>query len=308
MSRSAVPISKELDQWLRDCIAHGHDREAVRAALRSHGYDRNMAERICTQAFGAAPAPARGPAQPAVSPAFAPDQGEYSYWFEPAWPLVGGHQRNRIASDHGEIRILARSERPYVVALGNVLTADECAALIEYARPNLKRAEVVGANPGESMVDERRTADETVIELGETPLVARIDARIRELTGLPVAHGEGLQVMHYRVGGEYQPHFDFFDGATPGSLSRLRFGQRVATMVIYLNDVEAGGETAFPDAGIEVAPQAGNAVYFAYADAQGRCDRLSFHGGNPVVAGEKWIATKWLRDRPFPSAFGPHPK
>lgn len=214
---SAVPISPELQAWLQGCIAAGHDRATVRAALRSHGYDRNMAERICTHAFGVADAAARQPAQPARTPAFAPDQGDYSYWFEPAWPLVGGHDRNSIQADHGNIRILSRSERPYVVALGNVLSADECRELIEYARPRLKRAEVVGEAEGESVIDPRRTAEEAVIDLGETPLVARIDARIRELTGLPVSHGEGLQVMRYKVGAEYQPHFDFFDGASAGS-------------------------------------------------------------------------------------------
>lgn len=298
-------ISNELDQWLRDCVAAGHDRATVRAALRSHGYDRNMVERICAQTFGPAAAPAREPAQPQASPAFAPDQGDYAYWFEPAWPLIGGHDRNRITSDHGDIRILSRCERPYVIGLGNVLSRGECEALIDYARPNLKRAEVVGENEGESVIDPRRTAEETAIELGETPLIARIDARIRELTGLPVSHGEGLQVMRYTEGAEYQPHFDFFDGASAGSRARLKVGQRVATLVMYLNDVDAGGETIFPNAGIEVVPQAGNAVYFAYADAQGRCDQLSFHGGAPVWKGEKWIATKWLRDRPFPSAYGP---
>ena len=77
-------------------------------------------------------------------------------------------------------------------------------------------------------------------------------------------------------------------------------GQRVASLVIYLNDVDAGGETVFPQVGLSIAPAKGSAVYFAYTDAQSRCDPLSFHGGAPVERGEKWIATRWMRELPFP--------
>ena len=79
-------------------------------------------------------------------------------------------------------------------------------------------------------------------------------------------------------------------------------GQRVATLIMYLNDVQGGGSTVFPEIGLDVLPRRGNAVFFAYSDDQGRLDPRTLHGGSPVAAGEKWIATKWLRQRTYTGA------
>ena len=119
-------------------------------------------------------------------------------------------------------------------------------------------------------------------------------------TRVPLAQGEPLQVMRYGVGAEYKPHYDYFDLGRPGQAANLRNGgQRIASLVIYLNDVEAGGETTFPRCGLAVGPRKGSAVFFAYTDAQSRTDPMSFHAGAPVTRGEKWIATRWMRERAF---------
>ena len=76
-----------------------------------------------------------------------------------------------------------------------------------------------------------------------------------------------------------------------------RGGQRVGTLVMYLNAPEGGGATTFPDVGLEVAPVRGNAVFFSYDRAHPATGTL--HGGAPVTAGEKWVATKWLREGVF---------
>jgi prolyl 4-hydroxylase len=105
-------------------------------------------------------------------------------------------------------------------------------------------------------------------------------------------------VLRYQPGAQYLPHHDYFDPAQPGATSILaRGGQRLATLVMYLNTPEAGGATTFPDVGLEVAPIKGNAVFFSYSrpDAATR----TLHGGAPVQAGEKWVATKWLRQWEF---------
>ncbi len=86
----------------------------------------------------------------------------------------------------------------------------------------------------------------------------------------------------------------------PGSAVHLaKGGQRVSTMVIYLNDVEEAGETTFPDVGLSVTPKKGAAVYFEYCNSQNQVDPLTLHAGAPVAAGEKWIATKWMRQRRY---------
>src|SRR3546814_8707700 len=65
------------------------------------------------------------------------------------------------------------------------------------------------------------------------------------------------------------------------------------SLVMYLNTPERGGATTFPDVNFEVAAVKGNAVFFSY-DRPHTMTR-TLHGGAPVLAGEKWIATKWLR-------------
>jgi prolyl 4-hydroxylase len=131
-------------------------------------------------------------------------------------------------------------------------------------------------------------------------LIARIEARIAELTSYPLENGEPIQVLNYGPGAEYKPHFDYFNPADPGNHQVLSMGgQRIATLIMYLNDVESGGSTVFPDIGLDVLPKRGNAVFFAYADAEGRLDSRTLHGGSPVAAGEKWIATKWFRQRAY---------
>ena len=107
-----------------------------------------------------------------------------------------------------------------------------------------------------------------------------------------------VAVVRYREGGQYLPHYDYFDPSEAGTPALLsRGGQRVATLIIYLQSPEAGGATVFPDLKMEVAPQRGHAVFFSYPQAHPAS--LSLHGGAPVLQGEKWIATKWLRQHAF---------
>ncbi len=108
-------------------------------------------------------------------------------------------------------------------------------------------------------------------ERGEAPLIARIERRIAALLRWPADHGEGLQILRYRPGAQYRPHHDYFDPAQPGTATVLeRGGQRVATLVMYLNAPERGGATTFPDVGLEVAPVKGCAVFFSYDRPQSR--------------------------------------
>jgi prolyl 4-hydroxylase len=205
---------------------------------------------------------------------------------------------NVLVADGHLVELLASVVHPRVVVFGHFLTDAECDALVELARPRLERSETVVNATGGSEVNEARTSEGMFFQRGETDLIARIERRIAALVHWPVDHGEGLQVLHYRPGAQYRPHQDFFDPAHPGTPRILeRGGQRVATLVMYLNRPERGGATTFPDAGIEVAPHKGGAVFFSYDRPHKVCKTL--HGGAPVLAGEKWVATKWLRERVF---------
>ena len=197
-----------------------------------------------------------------------------------------------------DVKVLTIMKLPRMVVFGGLLSDDECQAMVALARPRLARSETVDNSTGGNEVNAARTSEGMFFERGETPLIKRIEQRIAELLNWPVVHGEGLQVLRYRPGAEYRPHHDYFDPKHPGSVSILqRGGQRVGTLLMYLNSPEAGGATTFPDVGLDVAPVRGNAVFFSYDRAHPVTRTL--HGGAPVLAGEKWVATKWLRQGVF---------
>ena len=201
---------------------------------------------------------------------------------------------SQMVGDH-PVRITVSTDAPVVRVLENLLTADECDDLIGEAKPRLARALTVDVD-GRHQVDERRTSQGMFFAIGETPLVQKIEQRIADLLAMPVSHGEGLQILHYQPGQEYEPHFDWFNPEQPGfSAVTARGGQRIASVVMYLNTPEEGGGTAFPRIGLTVTAMRGSAVYFAYDTG----DEASLHAGLPVIKGEKWIATKWLRERPY---------
>jgi len=205
-----------------------------------------------------------------------------------------------LQADGREVPVLSRLRRPCAATLGNVLDAEECEQLIEQARPRLTASTITDPITGLDKVAAHRSSNGMFFKLGETALVARIEQRIAALTGLPLAHGEGLQILHYPTGAESTAHFDFLMPANEANKESIaRSGQRIATFILYLNDVQAGGETLFPHVGWSVAARRGQALFFEYGNAQGRTDPMSLHAGTPVRAGEKWIATKWVRERVF---------
>jgi len=197
-----------------------------------------------------------------------------------------------------QVHVLQVITSPRVVVFGNLLSDAECDELIADAEPRMKRSLTVSIKTGGEEVNADRTSDGMFFSRGETPVVQALERRIAQLVQWPVLNGEGLQVLHYRPGAEYKPHYDYFDPDEPGTPSILkRGGQRVATLVIYLNEPLRGGGTTFPDINLIVAPKRGNAVFFSY-DRPHPATR-TLHGGAPVVEGEKWIATKWLREGEF---------
>jgi prolyl 4-hydroxylase len=207
---------------------------------------------------------------------------------------------NSIQTPDRRVDILSSLKSPRVVVLGNLLSDEECAAMIAYGETRLERSPVVADGNGGMQVHAHRTSRGAMLQRGETELVARIEARLAALTNWPVERGEGLQVLRYEKGNEYRPHFDWFDPALPGPRKHLeRGGQRVATIVMYLSDVEQGGGTTFPKIGLEVQPRKGGAVFFLNTDAYGSPEQQSLHAGEPVEKGLKFIATKWLREREY---------
>ncbi len=291
---TVVRFSPDLSAWLVQNLNQGlAPAELVRIMIEER-MDPSVSRAI-VDAFVHARAHGRPVPVDAVELEEAPPEFEYE---SPVAPILP-----RFSLDGRMIPVLARQAQPRLCIFGNVLDADECARLIELARPRLTPSTVVNPASGKDEVMANRTSFGMFFRLGESPFIAELDARISALMNLPVENGEGFQVLRYPEGAETTPHFDFLQLTNEANRASIaRSGQRVSTLIAYLNDVEAGGETTFPKIGLSVTPQIGNAVYFEYCNRKNQVDHLSLHAGNPVTRGEKWVLTKWMRQKRFVSA------
>ncbi|OLL28524.1 proline dioxygenase [Burkholderia sp. SRS-W-2-2016] len=286
------------EQWLSSNIARGCTPVSLIDAMVQAGFDADEARVAVHEAFGQ-----RRSNPPRVASVTIPaaradhhDHDEPSYQHDDT-PIA---RANLIRAHDRDVRVLLRCERPQLVVFADLLSADECGELIERSRHRLQRSTTVNPVTGSEDVIRSRTSEGVWYRRGEDALIERLEARIASLTNWPVENGEGLQVLHYGRSGEYSPHFDYFAPDQPGSaMHTAQGGQRVATLVIYLNDVIDGGATIFPAVGLSVAACAGGAVFFRYLNLRRELDPLTLHGGAPVLAGDKWILTKWLRERAY---------
>jgi prolyl 4-hydroxylase len=275
-------IDPNLMKWLNECLARGHSAESLTTSMLQSGWSQEMARLAMAEALGkelrAKPSlPTATTAIPEPSLAQSP---------------ISVQTSDRL------VEIWTTMKFPRVVVFGNVLSHEECDQLIELAQPKLARSLTVDNQTGGDEVNPARTSDGMFFNRGENPLCERIERRLAELVNWPYENGEGLQVLRYKNGAQYVPHYDYFDPAQPGTPKILqRGGQRVGTIIMYLRTPERGGATVFPDIGLEVAPIKGSAVFFSYD--RPHPDTKSLHGGAPVTLGEKYVATKWMREREF---------
>ena len=278
------PVTPELRGWIIQQATAGHRPEVVLQSMLASGWTEDSAIAALEGTLtGYLDEKARAAVLP--PPTVVPE------------PLPAGTCTTVRAADR-EVQVLASLRQPRVVVFGNLLSDDECDEMIALARRRLARSETVQTDTGASEVNEARTSQGMFFERGEHALVARIEARMAALLNWPLENGEGLQVLRYGPGAEYKPHYDYFDPAHSGTpLILKRGGQRVASLVCYLNTPDEGGETVFPDIQLDVAPVRGNAVFFSYDRPHPTTRTL--HGGAPVRVGEKWVATKWLREGRF---------
>lgn len=257
--------------------SHGHDAKAIHGELMSIGWHEKAAEHAIAEIFDSK----------SISP-----------------QLHGrrvGPDLSRLPSrlDLGDrgASVQVRVHHPDLCLVGDFLSVDECERLIADATPLLRRSLIIRAD---GVVDENgeeaysRTSDQANFLPGASELVDTIQQRVSRFTGWPATHMENTQVVRYRPGADFGPHHDFFDPEAHRGLID-REGQRIATLILYLNTPPDGGVTTFTDIELEIYPQRGSAVYFAYP--QQSPASLTMHSGAPLGSGEKWIATYFLRDR-----------
>jgi prolyl 4-hydroxylase len=289
-----VRFSTDLSAWIVQELDAAKPPESLVRTMVEQQMEPRVAQAIVAAFVGA-----RSAGRPVPTDSVELREEDVDYVYEPPRLPRGPH----IDTSDRRVHVVARSERPVVAVLQDVLGEDECEALIALAQPRLTPSTVVDPKTGKDTVAEYRRSLGMFFRPAETELVASLDRRVSQIMNLPVERGEGFQVLHYPAGAFTAPHFDFLipsNAANQASIARS--GQRVSTLVIYLNDVDDGGETVFPEIGWSVVPRRGHAVYFEYSNGLGQVDRRTLHAGQAVLRGEKWIATKWMREKTFVSA------
>uniref|UniRef100_A0AAR2LEB9 procollagen-proline 4-dioxygenase n=1 Tax=Pygocentrus nattereri TaxID=42514 RepID=A0AAR2LEB9_PYGNA len=188
-------------------------------------------------------------------------------------------------------------DNPHIVRYLEALSNEEIEKIKELAKPRLARATVRDPKTGVLTTAHYRVSKSAWLEGDEDPVIDRVNQRIEDVTGLTVDTAELLQVANYGVGGQYEPHFDFSRKDEPDAFKSLGTGNRVATYLNYMSDVEAGGATVFPDFGAVIWPRKGTAVFWYNLFRSGEGDYRTRHAACPVLVGSKWVSNKWIHER-----------
>jgi prolyl 4-hydroxylase len=199
-----------------------------------------------------------------------------------------------------DLSVGTRHERhvsPYVAVVDKVLDAVECEYLIVLGEPHLAHSDVFHPQTGERIrSDVRSSSSMNFYQFREDVWCRVVQRRMQSLVSdAPLANAEYLAMLRYLPGQEYRPHRDYY--GTHDHLGPAKPGQRTRTIFCYLNNVEEGGATDFPAVGQRVEPRRGSCVLFHNVKEDGSPEPDSLHAGMPVVRGEKWLATLWVRER-----------
>ncbi|XP_044310229.1 prolyl 4-hydroxylase subunit alpha-2 isoform X2 [Varanus komodoensis] len=186
-------------------------------------------------------------------------------------------------------------DSPHIVRYYDVLSDEEIEKIKELAKPKLARATVRDPKTGVLTVANYRVSKSSWLEEDDDLVVAKVNHRMEHITGLTTKTAELLQVANYGMGGQYEPHFDF--SRRPFDSSLKTEGNRLATFLNYMSDVEAGGATVFPDFGAAIWPKKGTAVFWYNLFRSGEGDYRTRHAACPVLVGCKWVSNKWFHER-----------
>jgi prolyl 4-hydroxylase len=179
------------------------------------------------------------------------------------------------------------SEAPWVRRLPRLFNGPECDYLRRIADPRFE-ASTVNDTQGRAVADPIRTSDGATLHwMIEDPVIHALNRRLAAATGTTWEQGEAIQILRYKPGQQYRPHFDFV---------RASENQRVLTALVWLNDDYEGGETAFLKTALAVRGRKGDGLIFRNALADRSVDPLSEHAGLPVTRGTKFLASRWIRE------------
>eukprot|EP00898_Chlorokybus_atmophyticus_P001903 jgi/Chlat1/2713/Chrsp180S02878 len=227
------------------------------------------------------------------------------------WPAPVGKTGNPVPWNM-TFQVLSWS--PRAVLFRNFMDKESCEQIVAVCKKRMAPSQVAWRITDlPKPKQEFRTSSGTFITSAQDPTGAlrRVEEKMAAVTMIPRTHGEAFNVLRYELGQKYESHFDTFDPAEYGPQA----SQRMASMLLYLTDVEEGGETIFPKEGmtakemegpidykscakgLKVKPSQGDMLLFYSLHPDHGFDKAALHGGCPVIKGEKWVATKWVRDK-----------
>lgn len=293
-----------MNAWLRAAVAREDlGIDAMAQAMQSDGYDKHDAHLLA--ALGVL----RHTNAP-LSSVFANPRLQNAIWHLIAHFRVAKRKNleQHIKKAHvplspsevRDARVRLTCHSPELALFDGVLSSDECNGLIDLARNHLS-VNRISSDMGDTVDMKYRSSSGCFLTEDSHALIGEIRSRIATLVRWPPECMEDMAIVRYAPGEQFVPHHDYFNDQEmlrhreEGDLA----GQRIGTFLLYLSDVAKGGSTNFGMADMDIVPKRGSAVYFTYRLPDGSMDEGSLHGGAPVLEGEKWIATIWLREKPL---------
>lgn len=192
---------------------------------------------------------------------------------------------------------------PWMVVFDNAITDEEADRLIELGGiEGYQRSADVGRRLEDGTYDKKIYAGRTSTnawcqnECYEDPVAKRVMERVENITGIPETNSEWLQLLRYEKSQHYNRHHDLI-----GYQKDRQCGVRIFTLYFYLNDVEEGGGTHFPELDLTVTPKRGRAVLWpsVYDHNPNVADPRTEHEAMPVIKGVKYGANAWIHQRDF---------
>jgi prolyl 4-hydroxylase len=194
---------------------------------------------------------------------------------------------------NNEIQIKKHGNKKYFLyEIDNILSSTECDLLIKYSK-NKQLEDSSVFNNNHNVINNNRRSKTTWFKLNENKIESKCSKIAKQLTNKNDYNLEDLQLVYYQAGGYFKPHYD----VTKNTNVNTVVTSREYTLLIYLNDVVEGGETVFPYLNLEIKPKKGKGILFRTLDDNDRVIPESFHGGKPVIEGEKWICNKWIHNK-----------
>lgn len=189
------------------------------------------------------------------------------------------------------------SADPPVRLVRGLFSPAECDYVLRKAAPELRPSMIIDEATGRPKPHPVRTSFSMNFAPPDEDLVIHaLNRRIAAVTGTNYSAGEPLHVLRYTPGQEFRPHLDAIAGET---------NQRMWTAIVYLNEGFEGGETDFPELGLRTVGGKGDGLIFRNALPGGEADPRARHAGLPVTKGEKWVASRWIRQRAYEPELAP---